>query len=265
MTHRTELGPTTGHVGAFFALTFLLSLPFWLWGSSGVFLIPGLPVSGLMAFMPALAALVVARFCGRGAAHDLVRETFDLQRLQGKLPWIALTLALFPFLLALHYVSMALISVELPEFRASAAALVPMAIAFFVAGLAEEIGWFGYAFPRLEQRRDALRAALIIGVVWAVWHTIPYIQTGRGLAFVAWHSVVTVATRVIAAWLFVNTGRSVLAAALFHATCNVAYFSFPNGGSHYDAGLFMPIALGAAILIATFGGASLQGVKQKPA
>jgi hypothetical protein len=40
--------------------------------------------------------------------------------------------------------------------------------------------------------------------------------------------------RVLIAWLYENTGRSVFAASLFHATSNVSQFSFPNYGSHYD-------------------------------
>ena len=39
-----------------------------------------------------------------------------------------------------------------------------------VAGLFEEIGWTGFAYPRLRARYGALAGAPLLGVLWAVWH-----------------------------------------------------------------------------------------------
>jgi membrane protease YdiL (CAAX protease family) len=239
---------------AFLAFTLALSLPFWWWGVSGGAIIPGLPVSGLMAFTPAVAAVAAALLDGRAQAAALLRECFDVGRLRGKLPWLALNVALFPALLALAALAMLLAGVALPALSHSLATTLAMFAGFFVAGLGEEIGWFGYAFPALERRRGALSTALLIGLIWMAWHVVPYFQTGRAPSWIAWHCLATVATRVVAAWLFVNTGRSVLGAAVFHAMCNVSYFSFPSGGSHYDAAFFAPIVAGAALLIVWLGG-----------
>jgi membrane protease YdiL (CAAX protease family) len=40
-------------------------------------------------------------------------------------------------------------------------------------GIGEEPGWRGFALPRLRASRSALRATLILMVLWALWHT-PY-------------------------------------------------------------------------------------------
>lgn len=148
----------------------------------------------------------------------------------------------------------------LPAPQFSVFAILAMFLGFLAVGFGEELGWFGFAFPRLEWRYGPTGAALIIGVIWTAWHIIPYVQTDRPFDWIAWHCVVTIATRVIAVWLFVKTGRSVFAAALFHAMCNVAYFSFPRGGSHYDPAYFAPIVVSLAVAIAMARKAWARGV-----
>lgn len=39
-----------------------------------------------------------------------------------------------------------------------------------IAGLGEEPGWRGVALPRLQERFSPVRATLLLGTVWAVWH-----------------------------------------------------------------------------------------------
>jgi uncharacterized protein len=49
-----------------------------------------------------------------------------------------------------------------------------------VAGaIAEELGWSGYLIDPLQEHWGALPAAIVVGIVWAVWHIIPLIQAHR--------------------------------------------------------------------------------------
>jgi membrane protease YdiL (CAAX protease family) len=92
------------------------------------------------------------------------------------------------------------------------------------AGYLEEIGWMGFAFEKLRARGTAFRAALILGLMWALWH-LPVVDF-LGVAhphgtywapfFLAFGAGMT-AVRVLIVWTYVNTG-SLLAAQLLHVS-----------------------------------------------
>jgi uncharacterized protein len=104
----------------------------------------------------------------------------------------------------------------------------------FVGALGEELGWSGYAIDPMQARWGALRASLVLGLIWASWHYIALFQVDRSVAWIAWWTLGTVAARVIIVWLYNNTGKSVFVAALFHMTINLTWQLFPIGGSFYD-------------------------------
>lgn len=101
------------------------------------------------------------------------------------------------------------------------------------AGLLEEIGWMGFAFPRLIQRRDAFSSAIVLGLLWSLWH-LPVINflgaaTPHGrywLPFFLAFAAAMTAMRVLICWIYTNT-RSVLLAQLLHisSTSSLVVFS----------------------------------------
>jgi membrane protease YdiL (CAAX protease family) len=137
-------------------------------------------------------------------------------------------------------------------------AALALLLAFLVAGLGEELGWSGYAIDPLQERYGALAAAVLLGLNWAAWHIVPLLQAHRAPAWIAWWSLATVGLRIVTVWLYNNTGKSVFAAALFHAMCNVSWQLFPIQGSHYDPRFVGPIvAIAAAIVAFLWGPATL--------
>lgn len=92
----------------------------------------------------------------------------------------------------------------------------------FQAG--EEIGWRGFALPRLAARFGLARASVLLGLVWGFWH-LPqfFIPEGDsyGKSFILLVSGVT-ALSVTFAWLWAHTRRSLLLSMLLHAAWNNA-------------------------------------------
>jgi CAAX protease family protein len=233
-----ELGTDRAAAGAlprYFGLVVLLTLPFLVVGAvSGAQVVPGVPLAGLAVVCPVLAAVVCAYRDGRGAAvRALLARSVDARRITRK-AWYAPVLLLYPALLAISYLVLRLRGVAVPVPEIGPGALV-LALVFFVAALGEELGWSGYAQEALLSRGwSAPVAGLLLGAFWAAWHWVALLEVGRPVAWIAWWSLGTVAQRVIMVWLFVHTGRSVFAMALFHMVLNLGWQLFPVQGSYFD-------------------------------
>ncbi len=239
----------------FFSLVFALSLPFWLAGSfTAVQWLPGLPVSSLMFVCPAAAALIFVYRENRAAGvAALLRRSFDYQRIAPKI-WYAPAVLLMPALVAVSYGLMRWMGLRLPTPRFPLPASAAMLLAFLIAAFGEELGWSGYITGPMRDRWNALQTGILLGLVWAAWHLVPYWQAHRSPAWIAWQCLFTVAARVLLVWLYSNGGESVFAAALCHATANAGVFQFPFDGSDYDPRFTAPVtALAAAVVTAVWG------------
>jgi uncharacterized protein len=219
----------------FFLLVFTLSLPFWLAGTLTSFqLRPALPVSALMFLCPATAAAIfISRENKSAGVKEWLQRAFDFTRVKAKI-WYVPIILLMPCIMALSYGAICLMGVPLPAIQFSVGTILALFVAFFIGALGEELGWSGYAIDPLQERIGALRGALLLGMVWAVWHYVPLLEAHRSLEFIVWWSLGTVAARVIIVWLYNNTGRSVFVAALFHTMVNLTWQVFPINGSYYD-------------------------------
>jgi CAAX protease family protein len=245
----------------FFVLVLALSIPFWLAGAvSGLQLLPGLPVSSLMAFCPSLAAsILVYRQSKAAGVTRLLKRSFDCRRIRAKIWYVPIVL-LMPGVMILTYGLMRLTGRPLPTLQCPVLAAPVMFVALFIAALGEELGWSGYAIDPMQNRWNALQAAVLLGFVWAAWHIVPLVQAHRSLAWIAAWCVLTVASRVLVVWLYNNTGKSVFAASLYHAVGNISWLLFPNYGSHYDPRISCPIvALAATIVAMVWGPRTLIG------
>jgi hypothetical protein len=86
----------------------------------------------------------------------------------------------------------------------------------------EEIGWRGYALPRLAERFGLPTASIVLGVIWACWHLPLFFIAGSdsaGESFPLYLLAVT-ALSVAMAWLYWRSNRSLLLTMLMHAAVN---------------------------------------------
>ena len=204
----------------FFALAYALSWWAWVWYR----LDPGHVDAPILPIGPLLAALIMlALVGGRPAIRAWSRKILHWRVSPG---WYAVVLLGPP---ALTFAAVALT-------RALGAAFVPggavpawtaVAVQFAVIlvwiGLGEEPAWRGYALPRLMDGRSPLAAALVLGVLHAVWHLplfgVEY-DLGNG---VPW-AISVLAVSVVIAGIWVRTGGSLLLPMLLHASNNAVAF-----------------------------------------
>jgi membrane protease YdiL (CAAX protease family) len=122
------------------------------------------------------------------------------------------------------------------------------AVMLFVFAIPEELGWRGYAFPKLLKAHSPLIASLLVGVLWGSLHlalTLPgMVYAGAPLlAFV----LEVAGLAVLGTWLYIRTGGNLLITSLFHAA--QSFFVIVNDGIALEqqlwlmAGVFLSMAL----------------------
>lgn len=181
----------------------------------------------LGGFGPLFAAAIVTALSG-----ESLRAWFA-QALKWRVP-IKWWLASF-FIPILLYAVMALFHIVLGgQLNWSEASLLSLPSGFLTVflwgGGNEELGWRGFALPRLQERYGPVIASLIIGVVWTLWHAPPGIIE---LGFVEWaldlpfYTITVTGISFVATWLYNQTDGSVLLAMVFHASINASQSLYP--------------------------------------
>ncbi len=90
--------------------------------------------------------------------------------------------------------------------------------------LAEELGWRGFAIPKLQEKMNALIASVVFGVIWWAWHLpqllTPALQWSVGGMPVFIYLLTILPGSILATWIVNNSRGSVLPVILFHASMN---------------------------------------------
>jgi membrane protease YdiL (CAAX protease family) len=169
--------------------------------------VAGTVVFVLGGFGPALAALIVLRATG-GSVRSWARSI-----LRWRVParyWLY-ALALPAALMGTA--NLVLVALGEPvEWSLLGDRILPyigtFALTLFFLGAQEEPGWRGFALPRLQERFSPVKATLVLGLIWGVWHIPLYGPIGF---------VVPMVLAFFYTWVYNRTG-STLMAILLHAS-----------------------------------------------
>jgi membrane protease YdiL (CAAX protease family) len=128
------------------------------------------------------------------------------------------------------------------------------------AGFFEEIGWTGFAYPKMLRTLSPGRAALLLGLLWGLWHipVINYLGTAvphgaYWFPFFLAFAAAMAAMRILIAWAYSNT-NSVLLAQLLHAcsTGSLVIFSPPHVSAAQEAFWYAVYAAALWLVIIAF-------------
>jgi membrane protease YdiL (CAAX protease family) len=243
----------------FYILAFVISWLGWLpmvVGSHGVSPFDN-PVFQFLLILPAigpaLAAIIVTRASDGKAGFRLLFKPL-LQWRVGAL-WLGIAIMTPALLLVVGKMATQVLGfVATPEPQGNN--MVAIAISAFVMSLLsnpwEEVGWRGFALPRLQKSHNALTATLAVGVLWGLWHLPLFFWTGNPMSdypFLAWF-IGTVAVSFVYTWLYNSAKGGLLVVTLFHVLGNT--FGVIISGVSITALAFV-YCVAAVLLVVVFG------------
>jgi len=193
----------------------------------------------LISWAPAVAALVVLAVIRDPQESRALRRRLAGWRVGGRwylyacvlppLAWLAAIAVARPF--GVHL-----------AFQPAFLAILP---GILVANFGEELGWRGFALPRLLSRTNAVYAGLVLGVIWGAWHLgSPASWPSLTAGLIATQIGTLTALSVILTWIFVNSGGSLILATLGHAAFDASAFAFPAAAASDQIRVILTLLLG---------------------
>ncbi|MFZ5857631.1 MAG: CPBP family intramembrane glutamic endopeptidase [Chloroflexota bacterium] len=216
----------------FFLLTFALTWAMWIpatitkaSGGTSVFS-PDNPVGQLGRWAPGIAAILLTGLvAGKGGIGALFRP---LKIWRVNIGWYAFAMLFQPVLFFAAKLLDSLLGKTYQVTSPLASVSIDAPIIFIVLGVIisaipgafmEELGWRGFALPRMQHKTTALTASILLGFVWGVWHIPSMIFFGQtDVLSIALSVINFIPGTIIFTWLFNNTKGSLLLVTLFHAS-----------------------------------------------
>lgn len=242
----------------FFALAFLVS---WFgWGMNLAYTLRWISFRSIIFTLlgglgPAIAAIVIIWILSGLKGVGLLFGA--LFRKGARWIWFLLALALQPLITAAALGIESLLASPGMDFS-----VLPGVLPFlsFFAGMLvtnvwEEIGWRGFALPRLQTRYSPFLASLILGAFWSLWHLPLLLNPVEEMAALPIWAFVpyTLALSILYTWLYNGARGNLGVVTLFHAMANTMALTLmmghPDFVTHYlvNVGVTILAAVGLAV------------------
>ena len=104
--------------------------------------------------------------------------------------------------------------------------LFPIFVAMLLSNVWEEIGWRGFAPPRLQRSFSDLKIVFIMGLLWSLWHLPLMLNPTSSISGLPWYGeiIFSLSLTVIYTWLYEHTNCSLFFVSVFHAMSNTVAF-----------------------------------------
>jgi uncharacterized protein len=183
----------------------------------------------VIVFIPTLGAFTLTALSDGKTGVGTLLGKLTQWRISFKWMLIAIALAVL-MRLTISFIALGLGSIPAIQLRQTPPSqFVLLALILFIFAIPEELGWRGYALPKLLQQYSPLAAALIVGVLWGLLHLALHLP---GMMYAGLPLLPTllqlIGLSVMITWLYVHTGGNVLLTSLFHAA--QSFFVILNEG-----------------------------------
>ncbi len=220
-------------LGIFFGVTLLVSWLIWLpavlQGQGMAIPVPFLILSMFASFIPSIVGLVGL---GKESKTSLWQSLKVKMRPGGGLvPWL-LGLVLVPIIGLLSYILVSRLDPGFPgQINGDPLAVVITFLVILVMGgaLGEEMGWRGYALPKLQDLYSPLVASLVLGVIWSLWHAPLFFMEGTVQSNIPWwqFGLQNTLMAFYYTWLYNRSKGNLTLMIVFHAVANTTAAIFP--------------------------------------
>jgi len=205
----------------YFALVLLIGwFPWYFFSTPSVFI-----------WAPTLAAIIIAALYGGRREIKAIFTRLVVWKAHIKWYFFIIMIPAITAILAVGvHVAMGGTAPTFPLFKENQGRILMVFFVFLFpltsSAFFEEIGFRGYALPKLQERWGPLLGTLILGVFFGAWllpefYNPTSAQYALGLGYYGWFIVTEIAWSIIMTWVFNRTkGSSLIAGYLFHAMFN---------------------------------------------
>jgi membrane protease YdiL (CAAX protease family) len=135
--------------------------------------------------------------------------------------------------------------------------LLPIFVTMVLSNVWEEIGWRGFALPRLQEGYNDLKIVFIMGLLWSLWHLPLILNPTLPMSDLPWYGeiIFSLSLTVIYTWLYQHTNHSLFFVSVFHAMSNTMAFVLLELGVFVSSYAFVVgiTAIVAIVIILIYG------------